>query len=96
VEDTQRTTLVDFENLVCEDPTLKGVGEKKEEVAEQLADYFLDPKKSEAEGEGLILLERLAEEVGGAEPEKLHTYLLARDRDLAEFFADMTGLVSRA
>ena len=90
----RRDTLVEFENLVCQDPTLLSVGERKEEVAEHLADYFLDPAKSEAEGEGLSLLERLAEEVGGANPRALHTHLVARDRDLAEFFADMTGLVS--
>lgn len=91
----QRDTLDQFIELVCQDETLVRVSERQEEVAEQLADYFLHPGESEAEGEGKILLERLADEVGGADPVKLHTYLVKRDRDLAEFFADMTGLVTR-
>lgn len=87
----QEDTLTQFIELVCQDPTLIRESERLEEVAEQLADYFIDPGKSEAEGEGKILLERLAEQVGGAEPSLLHPYLKERNPDLGEFFADMTG-----
>ena len=93
---TEVDTLGQFIALVGEDTTLTSEGERMEEVAEQLADYFLDPEQSEAEGEGKIILERLAREVGGADPVKLHTYLVVRERGLSEFFADMTGLVSRS
>jgi len=88
-----RDTLDQFFDLVCQDPTLKRVWEKNEEVAAQLADYFQGPDESEAEGEGKALLERLAEEVGGANPAALYPHLVKRNRDLAEFFAVMTGLV---
>jgi hypothetical protein len=96
VKTAQTDTLDEFIELVCRDTTLVREYERIEETAEQLADYFINPEESEAEGEGKVLLERLAKEVGGADPLYLHRYLIARHKDLAEFFADMTGLVTRS